>query len=147
MCAEPKRGHSIEEILSASQQHISGPLVEAEQAVAAWCADPHAALSRSLATAALDRLQTSVDQHFTRIAGEGLLEDAVSAKPALYPRMRELESWQNALCDKLEKIAQDLKDPACEDCAGLIASALAAFRQELLQEEGEERKIIDLGSH
>jgi hypothetical protein len=147
MGTEPKRGHTIEEILSVSQEHISRPLAAAEQAVAAWCAAPHDPAVRLQATSAVHQLQTTVDQHFARIAGEGLLEDAVSAKPALYPRMRELESWQNALCDKLEKITEDLQDPAGEDYAGLIASALAGFRQELLQEEGEERKIIDLGLH
>ena len=143
-----QRFRAVAKQLVISQRHVEIALEKADRATDEWekaSTDPDA-YSRVLN--AIDALRDSVEQHFTRVAGEGLIEEAVAQSPELYPRLQEIELWQSRLADRAidlsKRIRAGMNDP---DLPREIVAALGEFRRELFREELEERSLIDLGLH
>ena len=142
-----QRVQFIEALMAASQRHVEVALRSAEQAVDLWRQSSEDAALRAAASVAIGELQTTVEQHFARLAGEGLIEDAVSASPQLYPKLRELEEWQTSLADRAAEIVAQMKLVSTTADAHELTKSLKRFRAELLREEQQEREIIDRGLH
>lgn len=49
-------------------------------------------------------LRWLLEQHFSKLAGEGLLENVAYRHPNLYPELRSIEIWQDRVLDDLDKI-------------------------------------------
>ncbi len=140
------RAHFIAAHIATSQRHVETALRAADVAVQHWRSQPTHTAAHEQAGLAVEQLQAAVEQHFSRVAGEGLVEDVVNEHPDLYPQLRELEQWQSQLVDSAGKIAEQMRQaPGSQEDAAAVEQALKAFRSELLKEEREERDIVDRG--
>ena len=94
----------------------------------------------------IDELKTGLDDHIARIAGEGVLEDAVARCPSLYTSMRAVETGQERLAVQLASIIDRLRRWSGNDEeAQQISVAVQKFRQEFVNKEREERHLVDRG--
>ncbi len=70
--------------LNHSQSRIEQGLYELEATFRQWQAKSHSQSVRIKLVEDLENFRWVLDQHFTRVAGEGYLERAVHQEPSLY---------------------------------------------------------------
>jgi hypothetical protein len=94
----------------------------------------------------LENFRWLLDQHFTRVSGEGYLEQAVHQEPALYGDLREIECWQARLVDHLDQIVRQVRRFETErDSVGDLAAEFIVLHDDILREESEERHLLERG--
>ena len=88
----------------------------------------------------------TLDQHFTRVAGEGYLENVASLRPGLYSDLREIECHQCRLIDLLDTLIHDVQtyDPQRDEIADM-SERFRDLHREILVEENQERLLIERG--
>jgi hypothetical protein len=132
--------------LNHSQAAIEEGLVELEQDFRDWTAHPHQRATWSRLMEHLVSFRWVLDQHFTRIAGEGYLENVVNAHPGLYSELREIECLQCRLIDQLDLTIHHVQnyDPQRDDILDMV-SQFQRLHREILEEESQERILVDRG--
>jgi len=132
--------------LNHSQAAIQEGLVELEQDFRDWIEHPHQRATWSKLMEHLVSFRWVLDQHFTRIAGEGYLENVVSPRPGLYSELREIECLQFRLIDELDITIHHVQnyDPQRDDIAVMV-SQFQRLHCEILEEESQERILVDRG--
>lgn len=137
---------SLRSHLNCSQARVEQAIASAFNSVQAWLEQLDDSSRWRECVERVNELKATLDDHIARMAGEGVLEDAVTRHPSLYPTMRELEEWQVSLVDKVLKIANDLRRWSnSREEALQISQTLQDFRREFSREEREERHLVDRG--
>jgi hypothetical protein len=132
--------------LNHSQSRIEQGLCELEVEFRQWQAKPHSQSMRTKLVEDLENFRWLLDQHFTRVAGEGYLERAVHQEPALYGDLRDIECWQARLVDHLDQIIERVRHfEADRDSVRDMAADFIALHDDILREESEERYLLERG--
>ena len=76
----------------------------------------------------------------------GLLENVVNAHPGLYSELREIECLQCRLIDQFDLTIHHVQnyDPQRDDILDMV-SQFQRLHQEILEEESQERILVDRG--
>lgn len=130
--------------LNHSQAAIEEGLIELEQDFRDWLDHQHQRANWGKLMEHLVSFRWVLDQHFTRIAGEGYLENAVSTRPALYSDFREIECLQWKLIDMLDLTIHHVQnfDPQRDDIA-ILFNQFQRLHREITEEESQERLLVD----
>ncbi len=132
--------------LNCSQVRVEHCISDVQVAVDQWREDLGNRALWKECIAKIDQLKAGLDDHIVRIAGEGVLEDAVVRCPSLYTSVRAVESWQERLAIQLSSIIDRLRRwSGNDDEAKQISKDVQEFRHEFVNEEREERHLIDRG--
>ena len=132
--------------LNHSQSRIERGLCDLEAEFRQWQVKSHSQSMRAKLVEDLENFRWLLDQHFTRVAGEGYLERAVHQEPALYCDLRDIECWQARLVDHLDQIIDEVRHFDCErDSVGELAADFVALHDDILREESEERCLLERG--
>lgn len=132
--------------LNHSQAGIEESLAELEGDIRACVDHPY---QRSLHTKLIEHLisfRWVLDQHFTRVAGEGYLENAASMRPGMYLELREIECRQCQVIDDLDALICRVRecDARCDTFAVLLAD-FERLHTAILDEESLERSLVEKG--
>ena len=132
--------------LNHSQSRIERGLCDLEMEFRQWQSKSHSQSMRAKLVEDLENFRWLLDQHFTRVAGEGHLERALHQEPTLYCELREIECWQARLVDCLDGIIDRVRcfEPDRESVSELAADFIA-LHDDILREESEERHLIERG--
>ena len=132
--------------LNHSQVAIEEGLSELEQDFHDWVAHPHQRTTWSKLMEHLVSFRWVLDQHFTRIAGEGYLENVASLRPGLYSDLREIECLQCRLIDQLDLTIHHVQnyDSQRDDIAEMVRQ-FQKLHNEILDEECQERMLVERG--
>jgi hypothetical protein len=132
--------------LDHSQSGIEDALIELESDFRHWLMHPHQRVAWSKLAEHLVSFRWILDQHFTRVAGEGYLEDVACRAPKLYPELREIEFCQLRLIDSLDALMHHVQnfDPQ-RDEVGDVFVEFQALHREILDEENQERLLVERG--
>jgi len=132
--------------LNHSQSGIEESLMELESDFRSWLHHPHQRTLWSKLIEHLISFRWVLDQHFTRVAGEGYLENIASRTPGLYPELREIEFCQLRLIDVLDALVHDVQnyDPE-RDWIGDIFEQFRSLHRDILVEESQERWLVERG--
>ncbi len=137
---------SMRSHLNCSQLRVEQAISSVQASMDSWCQKPNCADRWQECIKKVDELKLAFDDHIARIAGEGVLEDAVDRHPSLYATLRSIESWQENLSTRLASIiARMYQWNGNEDEVAQIGSDIQKFRQEFMSEEREERHLADRG--
>lgn len=132
--------------LNHSQSRIERGLCDLEAEFRQWQAKSHSQSMRAKLVEDLENFRWLLDQHFTRVAGEGYLEKAVHQEPALYCDLRDIECWQARLVDHLDQIIDLVRHFDCErGSVRELAADFVALHDDILREESEERHLLERG--
>lgn len=132
--------------LNHSQSGIEEGLVELEQDFRTWFEHPNQRVSWSKLMEHLVSFRWVLDQHFTRVAGEGYLEQVAEQRPGMYSDLRSIECWQCRLIDELDAIIHHVQtfDPQRDEIAD-IRDDFNRLHSEILDEESQERLLVERG--
>jgi hypothetical protein len=132
--------------LNHSQSAIEEGLAELEQDFRHWIEYPHQRVNWSKLMEHLVSFRWVLDQHFTRIAGEGYLENVACQRPGLYSDLRDIECMQYRLIDQLDETIHDVQnyDPQRDEIADM-AEQFHRLHREILEEENQERMLMERG--
>jgi hypothetical protein len=132
--------------LNHSQSRIERGLCDLETEFRQWESKPQSRSMRERLVENLENFRWLLDQHFTRVAGEGYLERVVHYEPKLYSDLRDIECWQDRLIDHLDEIVDRVRhfDFERESVDGLLQEFIA-FHDDILREESEERYLLERG--
>lgn len=132
--------------LNHSQSRIERGLCDLEMEFRQWQGKSHSQSMRAKLVEDLENFRWLLDQHFTRVAGEGYLERAVHHEPTLYCDLRDIECWQARLVDHLDQIIEQVRHFDVErDAVGDLAQDFVALHDDILREESEERHLLERG--
>lgn len=136
----------IKMCLNHSQCGIEESLDELECDLRNWCEHPHQRAAWGKLMEHLVSFRWILDQHFTRVAGEGYLENVACKRPGMYSELREIECWQCRLIDQLDLIIHDVQtyDPQRDEIAD-IRDQFQRLHREILEEENQERLLVERG--
>ncbi|MCU0717303.1 MAG: hypothetical protein MUD03_14375 [Pirellula sp.] len=136
----------IKMCLNHSQSGIEDGLVELEHDFRNWFEHPHQRPYWSKLMEHLVSFRWVLDQHFTRVAGEGYLEHVACQRPGLYSELRDIECWQCRLIDRLDSIIHDVQtfDSQRDEIAD-IEDEFRQLHREILDEESQERLLVERG--
>lgn len=132
--------------LNHSQAGIEESLAELEVDFRACVDHPH---QHSLHIKLIEHLVSFrwvLDQHFTRVAGEGYLENVASMRPGMYLELREIECRQCQVIDDLDALIRSVRN--CDPRRGAFAELLVEFERlhaAILDEESLERSLVEKG--
>lgn len=132
--------------LNHSQSGIEESLVELEGDFRSWLDHPHRPALRNHVIEHLVSFRWVLDQHFTRVAGEGYLEHIVAMRPGMYRELREIECRQYQVLDDVDRLIHRAK--SCEFHRDTISDLFDDFqrvRAEILDEESLERSMVEKG--
>jgi hypothetical protein len=115
-----------------------------------WVEHPH---QRALQSKILEQsvnLRWILDQYYTRMAGEGYLENVAAAWPGMYRDLREIECRQCRVIDELDHLIGRVEAlvEAPDVRAASIMELQAHFRRlhaDILDEESLERRMLEKG--
>jgi hypothetical protein len=132
--------------LNHSQSGIEESLLELESDFRLWMEHPHQRTTWSKLMEHLVSFRWVLDQHFTRVAGEGYLENVAALRPGMYVDLREIECWQCRLIDELDLLIHHVQnfDPQRDEIADMVEQ----FQQlhcDILDEESQERLLVEKG--
>ncbi len=132
--------------LNHSQSRIERGLCDLEGEFRQWEAKANSQSMRAKLVEDLENFRWLLDQHFTRVAGEGYLERAVQCEPALYCDLKHIECWQTRLVDLLDQIIDRVRHFDSErDSVRELAADFVALHDDILREESEERHLLERG--
>jgi Xaa-Pro aminopeptidase len=132
--------------LNHSQSRIERGLCDLEAEFRQWQAKSNSQSMRAKLVEDLENFRWLLDQHFTRVAGEGYLERAVHQEPTLYCELRDIECWQARLVDHLDQIIDQVRHFDGErDSVRELAADFVALHDDILREESEERHLLERG--
>lgn len=132
--------------LNHSQSRIERGLCELETEFRQWESKPQSRSMRQRLVEDLENFRWLLDQHFTRVAGEGYLERVVHYEPKLYSDLRDIECWQDRLIDHLDEIVERVRHFDCErEPVESLLHEFIAFHDDILREESEERHLLERG--
>jgi hypothetical protein len=134
--------------LNHSQSRIERGLYDLESQFRQWGDKPHSRSMRAKLVEDLENFRWLLDQHFTRVAGEGYLERVVHHEPHLYADLREIECWQSRLIEQLDLLIERVRhfDDERDQVENLLGDFIA-FHDDLLREESEERCLLERSLH
>ena len=112
------RNQGLKMCLDHSQSGIEESLLEVEADFQTWLNHPHQRTAWSKLMEHLVSFRWTLDQHFTRVAGEGYLENVASLRPGLYSDLREIECHQCRLIDMLDALIHDVHAGLCRYTPG-----------------------------
>ena len=140
------RKASLKLCLNHSQAGIEAGLVELETDFRSWCEHPHHRVPWTKLMEHLVSFRWILDQHFTRVAGEGYLENVACQRPGMYSELRDIECWQCRLIDQLDNIIHHVQnfDPQRDEIAD-ISDDFRRLHGEILDEESQERDLVEKG--
>ena len=140
------RNQGLKMCLDHSQSGIEESLLEVECDFQTWLNHPHQRTAWSKLMEHLVSFRWTLDQHFTRVAGEGYLENVASLRPGLYSDLREIECHQCRLIDLLDTLIHDVQtyDPQRDEIADM-SERFRDLHREILVEEHQERLLIERG--
>ena len=132
--------------LNHSQTGIEEGLAELELDFRSWLEHPHQRVTWGKLMEHLVSFRWVLDQHFTRVAGEGYLENVACQRPGLYSDLREIECWQCRIIDQLDMTIHHVQnyDPQRDEIADM-AEQFQRLHQEILEEEFQERQLVERG--
>ncbi|MCU0708280.1 MAG: hypothetical protein MUF23_08320 [Pirellula sp.] len=132
--------------LNHSQSGIEASLQELEANFRAWMEHPHQRTTWSKLMEHLVNFRWILDQHFTRVAGEGYLENVAALRPGMYRDLREIECWQCRLIDDLDLLIHHVQtyDPQRDEIADMVEE-FQRLHSEILDEENQERLLVEKG--
>lgn len=132
--------------LNHSQSRIERGLCDLETEFVQWQEKPHSRSMRAKLLEDLENFRWLLDQHFTRVAGEGYLERCVHHEPSLYCELRDIECWQSRLIDHLDVIIDRVRHyDANQESIHSLARDFVSLHDDILREESEERYLVDRG--
>lgn len=132
--------------LNHSQAGIEESLVELEEDFRACLDHPR---QRSLHNKLIEHLVSFrwvLDQHFTRVAGEGYLENVAAMRPGMYLELREIECRQCQAIDDLDYLINAVR--TCDSERAAIHELFNDFvrlHAAILDEESLERSLVEKG--
>jgi len=137
---------SVKMCLSHSQSRIERGLCDLESEFRRWQEKPHSRSIRSKLIEDLENFRWLLDQHFTRVAGEGYLERVLNHEPSLYCELREIECWQGRLVDHLDGIIDRVRQSS-DQSNGIdpLVTDFISLHDDILREESEERYLVERG--
>jgi hypothetical protein len=143
--SEESRGmKSIRMCLNHSQSGIEQGLLELDQDFHQWQIHPHQRATWSKLMEHIISFRWVLDQHFTRVAGEGYLEEVACSRLGMYGELRDIECWQCRIIDELDAIIHDVQDfDAQRDDVAEIAEQFRILHREILDEESQERLLVE----
>ncbi|MCA9192847.1 MAG: hypothetical protein KDB03_13820 [Planctomycetales bacterium] len=149
--AAQKRPDSSHDVLCnhlhCSQRNVAQTLDLAQRTLGAWAKDTNSVRHHRMAIEALGQLQFAIDQHFSRLAGEGMLEQAVERNPKLYAELRRIETEQCELCDQLRTIIERLRNSNGNSrSANPIIESFQSFVSALQKEVTDENILAVVGN-
>jgi hypothetical protein len=111
-----------------------------------WMVHPHQRTAWSKLMEHLVSFRWVLDQHFTRVAGEGYLENVASMRPGMYRDLREIECLQCQLIDALDLLIHHVQnfDPQRDEIADMV-DQFRSLHDEILDEESQERSLVEKG--
>ncbi len=132
--------------LNHSQAGIEDSLVELESDFRSWLEHPHQRATWGKLMEHIVSFRWILDQHFTRVAGEGYLENVASIRPGMYSDLRDIECWQCRLIDDLDLLIHHVQnyDPQRDEIADMVDD-FQALHREILAEESQERVLVERG--
>jgi hypothetical protein len=132
--------------LNHSQSGIEDSLQELDHDFRAWMEHPHQRTVWSKLMEHLVSFRWVLDQHFTRVAGEGYLENVAALRPGMYRDLREIECWQCCLIDDLDLLIHHVQnyDPQRDEIADMV-DQFRRLHSEILDEENQERMLVEKG--
>ncbi len=132
--------------LNHSQSRIERGLCDLETEFRQWEAKPQSRSMRSRLVEDLENFRWLLDQHFTRVAGEGYLERVVHFEPKLYSDLRDIECWQDRLIQHLDEIVDRVRHFDFErESIDSLVDEFIEFHDDILREESEERHLLERG--
>lgn len=132
--------------LNHSQSRIERALCDLEIEFRQWQAKSQSQSMRAKLVEDLENFRWLLDQHFTRVAGEGYLERAVHQEPSLYGDLRDIECWQFRLVDHLDQIIERVRHFECDrESVAELAANFIVLHDDILREECEERHLLEKG--
>ena len=132
--------------LNHSQSQTERGLCDLEAGFRRWQEKPQSRSIRSKLVEDLENFRWLLDQHFTRVAGEGFLERVLNYEPTLYCELRDIECWQGRLLDHLDEIIDRVRQVTEERQAiDRLVTDFIALHDEILREESEERYLVERG--
>jgi len=137
---------SVKMCLSHSQSSIERGLCDLESEFRRWQEKPLSRSIRSKLIEDLENFRWLLDQHFTRVAGEGYLERVLNYDPDRYCDLREIECWQGRLIDHLDRIIDRVRHSS-DECASIenLVTDFISLHDDILREESEERYLVERG--
>ena len=144
-----RKDHSTDGLklcLNHSQSGIEESLAELECDFRSWMAHPHQRSNWSKLTEHLVSFRWVLDQHFTRVAGEGYLENVASRLPGLVRDLHAIECWQYRLIDRLDALIHDVQnyDPQSDEILDRVEQ-FRSLHREILDDENQERLLVERG--
>jgi hypothetical protein len=132
--------------LNHSQSRIERGLCDLEAEFRQWESRWQSRSLRAKLLEDLENFRWLLDQHFTRVAGEGYLERMVYCEPELYCDLRDIECWQSRLIDQLDQIIERVRQFGVRpEAIQELANDFVALHDDILREESEERHLLDRG--
>jgi hypothetical protein len=132
--------------LNHSQSQTERGLCDLEAEFRRWQEKPQSRSIRSKLVEDLENFRWLLDQHFTRVAGEGFLERILNYEPSLYSELRDIECWQVRLLDHLDEIIDRVRQSTDEPAAiNRLVTDFISLHDDILREESEERYLVERG--
>jgi hypothetical protein len=132
--------------LNHSQSQTERGLCDLEAEFRRWQEKPKSRSIRSKLVEDLENFRWLLDQHFTRVAGEGFLERILNYEPSLYSELRDIECWQVRLLDHLDEIIDRVRQSTDEPAAiNRLVTDFISLHDDILREESEERYLVERG--
>ncbi|MFO0012538.1 MAG: hypothetical protein ACK553_07340 [Planctomycetota bacterium] len=141
-----RQASGLKMCLNHSQAGIEESILELERDFRAWMEHPSQRMVRNKLLEHLVNFRWILDQHYTRIAGEGYLENVAAMKPGMYGQLREIECRQCLVIDDLDDLVRRAR--GCDSDRDTIALLLDDFQRlhgEILEEETLERSMVEKG--
>ncbi|MFN6128471.1 MAG: hypothetical protein ACK6DC_21010 [Planctomycetota bacterium] len=132
--------------LNHSQSGIEESLAELDGDFRTWAEHPQQHIARKKVLEHLVSFRWVLDQHFTRVAGEGYLENAVAMRPGMYRELREIECRQDEVLDDLDALVRRVRN--CDAQQDSVAELFCDFQRlhsAILDEESLERSLVEKG--
>ena len=87
-----------------------------------------------------------LQEHYSQVCGDGLLERAVTNHPSLGPVLRDVEKWQAAILRDLHALIAELKtSPVSAEQFTKYRESMRRLQSEILAEEIQERHLMERG--
>jgi hypothetical protein len=132
--------------LNHSQSRIERGLCDLEVEFRQWEVKPHSRSMRARLVEDLENFRWLLDQHFTRVSGEGYLERIVHNEPNLYCDLRDIECWQARLVEDLDVIIDRVRHFETDrDSIDHLTRDFISLHDDILREETEERHLLERG--
>ncbi len=132
--------------LNHSQSQTERGLCDLEAEFRRWQEKPQSRSIRSKLVEDLENFRWLLDQHFTRVAGEGYLERVLNYEPNLYCELRDIECWQGRLLDHLDEIIDRVRQASDEPAViNRLVTDFISLHDDILREESEERYLVERG--